>query len=283
MDLAGKTVLVTGATSGIGLETAVHLAGLGAQVVMVGRDPARTQAAVSEVRRRAISTTVDSLLCDFSSQRQIRSLATTFVQTHERLHVLVNNAGTVFAKRTLTEDGIEATFAVNHLGYFLLTSLLLDVLKKSAPARVVNVASISHYRGTLDFADLGFAQGYGVLKAYERSKLANVLFTRELARRLQSTRVTVNCMHPGMVATQIWTHAPGWAKPLVGLLRLFMLSPTQGAETLIYLAASSEVEGKTGLYYDKKKARTPSALARDDALALRLWQESARLVGVPAA
>ena len=197
--MAGKTVLITGATSGIGLEACVVLARNGARVVMVGRNAIKTAKRVEEVRRRSGATAVESVLCDLSSQRQIRQLAERVAAGPDRLDVLVNNAGAVFAKRTLTEDGFEATFAVNHLGPFLLTNLLLPRLTASAPARVVNVASDAHYGGTMDFDDLGFERGYQIMRAYARSKLANVLFTRELAKRLDGRGVTVNCLHlPGV-------------------------------------------------------------------------------------
>src|SRR5215467_6738081 len=207
MDLTGKTVLITGATSGIGFEASVELARRGATLVMVGRTAAKTASKADEVRRRSSSSGVQFLVCDFASQKQIRELANAFRSRHDSLHVLVNNAGTVFAKRTLSEDGIEATLAVNHLGYFLLTHLLLDLLIESAPSRIVNVASTAHYRGTLDFKDLMFERGYKIMRAYSRSKLANVLFTRELARRLAGIGVTVNALHPGAVASNIWSGA----------------------------------------------------------------------------
>jgi retinol dehydrogenase-14 len=282
-DLRGKSVLVTGATSGIGLEASVELARMGAHVVMVGRDPGKTKAAVEEVQRRSGASKVESLLCDFSSQESIRRLADDFRARYQRLHVLINNAGAVFAQRTVTSDGIEATFAVNHLGYFLLTNLLLDVIKASAPARIVNVASVGHYRGTMDFDDLGFERGYQIMRAYSRSKLGNVLFTHTLAKQLEGTGVTVNALHPGAVATNIWSGAPGWAKPILAVAKsLLMISPAQGGQTLVYLATSPEVEGKTGLYFEKNRPRTPASLARDETLARRLWSESARLVGLPA-
>jgi len=282
-DLTGKTVLITGATSGIGLQTSVRLAQLGASLVMVGRDPAKTAAKVDEVRKRSRAASVESLLCDFSSQERIRALAEEFRAGHERLHILVNNAGAVFANRTLTGDGIEATFALNHLGYFLLTQLLLDLLVKSAPARVINVASAAHYRGTMDFDDLGFERGYKIMRAYSRSKLANVLFTRELATRLEGTGVTVNSLHPGTVATNIWNGAPRWMRPIINILaRFFMLTPAQGADAVVHLAVSPEVEGKTGLYFENNHPKMPSALASDSSVAKQLWERSSKLVKIKA-
>lgn len=279
--MRGKNILVTGGTNGIGLEAAVALAQQGARVVIVGRDPKRTAAALADIQRRSGSTEVSSLLCDFSSQASIRSLAEAVYARHDRLDVLINNAGGVNKTRRLTVDGIEATFAVNHLGYFLLTNLLTDLLVGSAPARVVTVASAGHRSGTLDFDDLGYERGYSIMRAYTRSKLANVLFAAELARRLQGTGVTSNSLHPGAVATSIWSGAPTWAKPLIQILvRPFMLSPEQGGATIVQLAASPELEGVTGKYFEKGKAVTPAPLARDEALAKRLWDVSARLVGL---
>jgi NAD(P)-dependent dehydrogenase (short-subunit alcohol dehydrogenase family) len=282
--MRGKTVVITGATSGIGLEAAVALAREGARVVLVGRNPGKTAAAVADVRKRSGSAALESLLCDFSSQESIRKLAGDLRARCERIDVLVNNAGGVYARRTLTGDRIESTFAVNHLGYFLLTNLLIDLLVKSAPARIVNVASAAHYRGTLDFDDLGFERGYQLMKAYARSKLANVLFTRELARRLSGTGVTVNALHPGTVATGIWNAAPLWVQPVLAIAKMFMVSPEEGARRIVYLASSPEVPATTGSYFEKDQARKPARLAQDDALAARLWSESARLVGLdPAA
>jgi NAD(P)-dependent dehydrogenase (short-subunit alcohol dehydrogenase family) len=278
--MRGKTVVVTGATSGIGLEAAVSLATQGARTVLVGRNPAKTAAAVETVRQRSGSGTVESTLCDFSSQASVRKLAADLRGRCERIHVLVNNAGGVYPQRTLTGENIESTFAVNHLGYFLVTNLLLDVLLASAPARIVNVASVAHYRGTMDFDDLGFERGYQIMKAYARSKLANVLFTRELAKRLAGTGVTVNALHPGAVATNIWSSAPGWVQPILAVAKLFMLSPRAGGQRIVYLASSPEVEGTTGNYFENDRIKTPSPLARDDALAARLWSESSRLVGL---
>ena len=278
-DVHGKTILVTGATSGIGLEASVELARRGARVVMVGRDPARTETARATVAERSGSREVTHLLCDFASQAAIRELARTFRAGHDRLDVLVNNAGGVNKARRLTVDGIEATFAVNHLGYFLLTTLLLDLIVKSAPARVVSVASIGHRRGTMDFDDLGFERGYGIMRAYARSKLANVLFSAELARRLAGTGVTSNSVHPGGVATNIWSGAPLWAKPIIFLLlRPRLISVEKGAATLVQLAADPALDGVTGQYFEEGKRSTPAPLALDPALARRLWEVSESLV-----
>jgi retinol dehydrogenase 14 len=259
----------------------VALAGQGARVVMVGRDPARTAAAAAEVAARATSGQVSTLLCDFSSQAAIRALAAEVRARLDRLDVLVNNAGGVHKSRRLTVDGIEATFAVNHLGYFLLTNLLLDLLVKSAPARVVTVASVGHRRGTLDFDDLGFERGYGIMRAYARSKLANVLFASELARRLAGTGVTSNSLHPGSVDTNIWSGAPLWAKPIIQvLLRPFFIKAEQGAARIVDLVTRPDLVGVTGKYFEDGALVEPAPLARDEALARRLWDTSARMVGL---
>ncbi|WP_020575608.1 SDR family oxidoreductase [Actinopolymorpha alba] len=278
-----KTVLVTGATSGIGLEASVELARQGARVVLVGRDRGRAEAAVAAVRDRAGADVPGAsyLLCDFSSQASIRALAREFAAGHDRLDVLVNNAGAVNKVRRLTEDGIEMTFAVNHLGYFLLTNLLLDLLLASAPARVVTVASIGHRSGTLDFDDLGYERGYQIMRAYARSKLANVVFANELARRLDGTGVTSNSLHPGAVNTNIWSGAPTWAKPVIGLfLRPFFISPERGAEPIVQLASSPDLDSVSGAYFEKGVPVAPAQLAQDPDLAARLWKVSAELVGL---
>ena len=277
-DLSGKTALVTGASSGIGLEASVKLAKRGAEVLMVARDPKRGEAARADVAKRSGSDAVSLLLCDFASQAATRALADEVKSKTARLDILINNAGSVSPKRQVTADGIEQTFAVNHLGYFLLTNLLLDLVIASAPARIVNVSSIGHRQGTLDFEDLGFERGNGIMKAYTRSKLANVLFTSELARRLEGKGVTVNALHPGAVATHIWSHAPAIARPLLAVAKLFMISPEEGGDRIVYLATSPEVEGKTGGYYEKNRLVTPARLARDATLASRLWTVSNELV-----
>ncbi len=277
--LTGKTVLVTGASSGLGLHVAIQLARLGAAVVMTARDRSRGEAALAAARARSGSGAVSLALCDLGSQADVRRLAAAWRAEHPRLDVLVNNAGSVSAGRKLTVDGLEQTFAVNHLGPFLLTNLLLDLLERSAPARVVNVASVAHRRGDLDFEDLQYERGgYAVMKAYARSKLANVLFTSELARRMEGRGVAVNCVHPGVVATNIWSRAPWFARPLLAVAKRFMLAPEEGARAIVRLAASPELEGRTGGYYERSELARPSGLAQDEALARRLWDESARLV-----
>jgi len=279
-NLSGKVCLVTGATSGIGLETAVELARAGALVAITARDEAKGRKVVEEIRARSGAPRVDLLLCDFTSQPATRALAAQVLASYPQLHVLVNNAGTVYAQRELTAEGIEKTFAVNHLGYFLLTNLLLERLIASAPSRIVNVASEGHQRGTMEFADLNFETGYSIMNAYCRSKLGNVLFTHELARRLEGKNVLVNSLHPGAVSTNIWGHAQWWAQPVLALAKLFFVTPAQGAETIVHLAASPDLEGKSGGYYINCKPAKASRLARDEGVARRLWDVSAQLTGI---
>ena len=277
-----KTYLVTGATSGIGLEASMVFAKQGHRVVLVGRDAKKMDDALAEVKRRSGATNVEGMLCDFGSLAQIRKFAADFRAKYDRLDVLVNNAGLVTQKRTVTEDGFETTFAVNHLGYFLLTNLLLDLVVKSAPSRIVVVSSTGHYQGTMDLGDLGFEKGgWSIMNAYRRSKLGNVLFTKALAKRLEGKGVTVNALHPGGVATPIWDKAPWFTQPILAIVkRLFMITPEEGGATIVYLANSPDVEGKTGLYFEENKVKAPNPLANDDALAEKLWAESEKLVGL---
>jgi NAD(P)-dependent dehydrogenase (short-subunit alcohol dehydrogenase family) len=282
MNVRGKTILVTGATSGIGLHASIELARRGARVVIVGRDPARTEMSLATVRREGGAKDVSALMCDFSSQSAIRRLADAFRAGNDRLDVLVNNAGGVNRTRGTTVDGIETTFAVNHLGPFLLTNLLADLIVRSAPARVITVASIGHRQGTLDFDDLGYERGYSIMRAYARSKLANVLFASELARRLAGTGVTSNSLHPGSVDTRIWSGAPWWAKPIIQILfRPFFISAEEGGSYIVALATRPELANVTGKYFDKADMVEPSALGADRSLARRLWETSETLVGLP--
>ena len=277
--MGGKVVIVTGANSGIGKETAKALAKLGAAVVMVCRDRERGRLALGEVKKASRNENVELMLCDLSSQKSIREFASEFKKGHARLECLVNNAGILFRNRSETEDGLEATFAVNHLGYFLLTNLLLDLMRESAPARVVSVASEAHKYGAINFDDLQNEKNYRSLAAYSNSKLANVLFTYELARRLGASQVTANCLHPGVIATNLFRALP---KPIGALFKLVTLSPEKGARTSVYLASSAEVEGVTGKYFVKKSATRTSAASYNEDTARRLWDESAKLTGLDA-
>jgi retinol dehydrogenase 14 len=280
-----KICLITGATSGIGKATAMGLVNMGASVVMVGRDQGKGEAALAEIKEKSTNASVDLVLADLSSQEQIRRLAVEFKEAYPRLDVLINNAGLFRSKRITTADGLEMTFAVNHLAYFLLTKLLLDVLEASAPSRIVNVSSGEQRNGTIDFDDLQGEKGYEGPKAYSQSKLATVLFTYELARRLEGTGVTANCLHPGgriPVRTNFGSGVSGVFGFTVRALRPLMISPEKGAETSIYLASSQEVEGLSGRYFVKKAESRSSDVSYDERIAKRLWEVSADLTNLPA-
>jgi len=277
----GRICMVTGASSGIGKAAALGLARMGATVVMVCRDESRGDAARAEIREKTGSQTVDLLIADLSSQEAIRRLAEEYRGRYDRLHVLVNNAGVYHTKRHVTVDGLEAMFAVNYLARFLLTNLLLDVLKKRAPARIINVAGAYHAKGRIDFDDLQGERDFDGQRANHQSKLADVLFTCELARRLEGTRVTVNCLHPGMVATHLVDKDKDFPKLLKLLYRLskpLMKSPEKGAETILYLASSPEVEGVTGQYFVNKRVAQSSPESHNVQLARRLWEVSEKLI-----
>ena len=281
--MIGKVCVVTGANTGIGLETARALARLGATVVMTARSRARGEAALEDVRRSSPGAKVEPLDLDLAALASVRAAAAELAKRHPRIDVLVNNAGLFLTQREETKDGFEMTFGVNHLGPFLFTRLLLEQLEAAAAARIVNVASDEHRRAAgLELDDLDARRRYSGVMAYARSKLANVLFTRELARRLAGTRVTANALHPGGVRTEIGQggDARGAIRILLALLRPFLLTPAQGALTSIHLASSPEVEGVTGRYFVKCRESTPSAAALDDEAARRLWEESERRVGV---
>jgi len=278
--MAGKTVLITGGTSGIGKATAMGLAALGARVAITGRDPERAEAAAVVIRGATGNPAVDGFGADLSSQAEVRRLAAAILATYPRLDVLVNNVGGSWATRHVTADGLEQTFAVNHLAAFLLTNLLLDRLKASAPARVVTVSSNAQARGKIDFEDLQGERNYSEQRAYPQSKLASVMFTYELARRLAGTGVTATVLHPGVASTGFGAEDPSRIfKLIVPLYRPFMKTPRQGAATSIYLASSPAVDGVTGQYFAGRKPKPSNKASYDLAAATRLWQVSARLVG----
>jgi len=278
----GKRCVVTGATSGIGRATAVGLARAGARVALVCRDPIRAEDTVAEIHEKTGSREVEVFRADRGSQEAIRHVAREILTRCPRIDVLVNNAGVVEWSRRETADGIEAMWAVNHLAYFQLTNLLLERIRESAPARIVNVASDAHkFVSSLDPDDPTPAgQRFRWWQAYGRSKLGNLLFTRELARRLEGSGVTANAVHPGAVSTRLGTQNGAWVRAITAPLGLFFRSPERGADTSIYLATSAEVEGCSGLYFADRKVRPTSRLAGDDALAARVWEASARQVGL---
>ena len=275
--MAGSVCIVTGANGGIGRATVLGLANLGATVVMVCRSRERGEAALAEVKEKSNNDHVSLQIADLSSQVEVRKLAENFRSQHSALHVLINNAGIVPRKREVTVDGLETQFAVNYLAPFLLTNLLLDMLKSSAPARVVTVASDMHRGATIDFDDLQSERAYKPLRVYCRTKLANVLFTKELARRLQGTGVTANCLHPGVVATKLLADAMGMRRTVRPTTRLIGSSPDKGAKTSIYLASSPEVEGVSGKYFVRQKAVESSKVSYDENMASQLWRVSAEL------
>ena len=278
--MAGKTVLVTGGTGGIGRATAIGLASMGARVGLTGRDIARTRAAAAEVATLSGNPAVDPFPADMSSQAEVRRLAGEVLTACPRLDVLVNNVGGFWATRRVTADALEHTFAVNHLAPFLLTDLLLDRLKASAPARIVTVSSGAHATGTINFDDLQSERRYSGQQAYNQSKLANVMFTYELARRVDGTGVTATALHPGVVRTGFAAEdPPPMLKVFLPLIRLFLKTPEKGAATSIYLASSAEVEGVTGKYFADSKPKTSSPSSYDTDAAARLWQISVDLVG----
>jgi NAD(P)-dependent dehydrogenase (short-subunit alcohol dehydrogenase family) len=277
--MIGKTVVVTGGTGGIGLATAAGLAGLGARVGIVGRDRERARAAAEKIRGRHPGAVVDVFVADLSAQAEVRRLADDVLAAYPRLDVLVNNVGGFWAHRHATADGLERTFAVNHLAPFLLTNLLRERLAASAPARIVTVSSRAHALGRLDFEDLQGQHSYSGSRAYNQSKLANVLFTYELARRLDRRLVAANALHPGMVRTGFGgeDQQPLW-KVVAPLVRPLMNSPAQGAALPVYLASSPEVQAVTGAYFATGRPRRSSATSYDKQIAAKLWRISADLV-----
>ncbi len=282
LSMTGKTVLITGATSGIGRAAAIGLATIGARVGITGRDRSRAEAAAAEIARASGNPAVDVFVADMSSQSEVRRLADEVLTTYPRLDVLLNNVGGFWAHRHVTADGLEHTLAVNHLAPFLLTSLLLERLIASAPARVVTVSSAAQSMGKIDFDDLMGERRYSGQRAYNQSKLANVMFTYELARRLEGTGVTATALHPGVTRTGFGADDPNlMMTPIIAVLRPFMKSPTRGAKTAVFLASSPEVDGVTGRYFADRKARKSQDSSYDAATTAQLWDVSAELVGLP--
>jgi NAD(P)-dependent dehydrogenase (short-subunit alcohol dehydrogenase family) len=281
-ELQGKICLITGGTNGLGKSTALSLAKMGATVVIVGRDELKSVQVVEELRTASGNNNVHSLTADLSSQADVRRLAGEFKAKYSKLHVLINNAGAAFTQRQLSADGVEMTLALNHLAGFLLTNLLLDTLKASAPARIINVSSGGHTAGRIEFDNLQGEKKYG-FDAYLNSKLANILFTVELAGRLAGTQVTVNALDPGLTATGFGTNN---GKVMATLIKVFaplvMRSPEKGAETSVYLASSPAVATVTGKYFRDSKAVPPASQADDAAVAKELWEVSAKLVNLAA-
>lgn len=278
-NMQGKICLVTGATNGIGKAAAQALAQMGATVMIVGRDAQKTERVTEEIKSISANQNVDFLLADLSSQQEVRRLAEEFKSKYSHLHVLLNNAGGTFATRQLSVDRIEMTFALNHLAYFLLTNMLLETMKASAPARIINVSSDAHSGGRIDFDNLQGEQSFSSFGPYGNSKLANILFTTELARRLEGTGVTVNALHPGLTSTGFGRNNPGFLMKIMGaVIPLIARSPEKGAETSIYLASSTAVQGITGKYFVDCKVTQPAPQAADRAVARRLWDVSIELV-----
>lgn len=278
--MGGKVILITGGTSGIGKAAATALAGMGATVVITGRNEERGKRALQEIREESGNDGVELILADLTVQDEVRRLAEELRERHNQLEVLVNNAGLVLSERTETPDGIETQLAINHLAPFLLTNLLLDLLKESAPSRIVTVSSDAHRWAKIDLDDLQSRKRYRGMQVYGKTKLANIMFTYELAERLEGTGVTANCMHPGGVNTNFGNNQGGPMNLLFRLFKPFMRSPEQGADTLIYLASSPEVEGMTGKYLADRKVKAASDAAYDETTRKRLWEASEELTGL---
>jgi retinol dehydrogenase 12 len=278
--MQGKVVVITGGTSGIGQVAAEKLAAMGARVVLVARNKARGEQTLARLRSAAPATAHSVHYADLSRLSEMKRVGAQIAAAEPHIDLLINNAGAMFSQRHVTEDGLEMTFAVNHMSYFVLTLALWNNVVASAPARIVNTSSHAHFRAHIDFDDLQSERDYKGFQVYGRSKLANILFTRELARRLRGTGVTANCLHPGFVATRIGDESGGKLAPLVRVLKLFAISPEKGAETLVYLASSDQAAKFSGAYFFRSEMMSPSVAARDDDAARRLWAESERLAGL---
>jgi NAD(P)-dependent dehydrogenase (short-subunit alcohol dehydrogenase family) len=278
----GKVVVITGATSGIGEVAAQRLADMGARIVLVARDKTRGEAALTRLRSTDKNLSHSIHYGDLSRISEMKRLAVEIAAAEPRIDVLINNAGAMFSSRRITEDNLELTFATNHMAYFVLTQGLRERLLASSPARIVNTASDAHKGRVLDFDDLQSTKGYSAVNVYGRSKLCNILFTRELSRRWRGRGVTVNCLHPGFVATRFGDRSGGFLSLGMRLAKTFANSPEEGAQTIVYLASSPDVASVSGEYFYKCRPATPTAEARDDAAAKRLWVESAKLAGIEA-
>lgn len=279
--MADRVVLITGGTGGIGKATAIGLAAMGARVGITGRDVARGEQAATDIRAASGNQAVEGFAGDMTSQAEVRRLAVAVLAGYPRVDVLINNVGGFWAHRHRTVDGLEQTLALNHLAPFLLTNLLLDRLKASAPARVVTVSSGEQARGRIDFDDLQGARAYSGQRAYSQSKLANVMFTMELARRLEGTGVTATCLHPGVVRTNFGSEDQARYFAVIGqLVRPMLKTPAKGAETPIYLASSPELDGVTGQFFANRKSKRANKAAHDTGMTARLWRASAELVGL---
>ena len=278
--MRGKTVVITGGTSGIGEVAAVTLARMDARIVLIARDKSRADATLARLREYAPGIAHTAYFADLLRLAEMKRVAAQVAEHEPRIDVLINNAGALFATRRLTEDGLEYTFALNHMSYFVVTEGLRERLSASGPARIINTASAAHEGATLDFDDLQLAKNFGGMKAYRRSKLSNILFTRELARRLRDTGVTANCLHPGFVATRFGDQSGRWMSHIVRLAKFFAISPAKGAQTIVYLASSPDVAKTTGQYFYESIPAIPSRAAQDDRAASLLWQRSAALAGV---
>jgi NAD(P)-dependent dehydrogenase (short-subunit alcohol dehydrogenase family) len=277
--MRGKVVVITGATSGIGRVAAERLGGMGARMVLVARDKGRGEAALARLREHAPGIAHSIHYADLARLAEMKRVAAEIAAAESRIDVLINNAGALFGSRQVTEDGLELTFATNHMAYFVLTEGLHERLRASAPARVISTASDAHRGARLDFDDLQSANGYRGFKVYGRSKLCNILYTRELARRWADAGITANCLHPGFVATRFGDQSGGLLSLGVRIAKTFAISTKKGAETIVYLASSPEVADVSGGYFYKCRPATPSAEAQDDAAARRLWSATARLAG----
>jgi retinol dehydrogenase 12 len=276
--MVGKTVVVTGATSGIGEVTARELALLGAHVFIIGRNPEKTKSTADTINRLGVGQVLP-MVGDLSKKVDIRRLAKDIQQQTDHLDVLVNNAGAFFVKREVSVDGFEMSFALNHMNYFLLTILLLDLLKSSAPSRVINVSSMAHASGQVNFNDLQSEKRFSGWQTYSNTKLMNVLFTYELSRKLEGTNVTANALHPGFVASNFGKSNGGLFKPLFALSQMAAISPEEGAKTSIYLASSPDLQGVTGKYFTKCESVKSAPQSYDTQVAAKLWQVSEQLAG----